>query len=198
MAEALAVTAVALATPPCIHATTKIWVKIAGMLHLSSPAQCNYLLSLIRHTINKSRTELEKGRRAMPPDSVKDFEDKLNKTIDLYNQLVTSHSTAHPKTRLDSAKAAQKASAGLKDIKNCSRKCGDAKLVHAVKTCLYFSKNIQFPDGTIATYHSEGARSRDSQLPGEVTVSQTANSEPGAAQTPPVLVPAPENVVNEG
>ncbi|KAH8804224.1 hypothetical protein DL96DRAFT_636863 [Flagelloscypha sp. PMI_526] len=188
MAEVLAITAVALATPPCIHAVTKIWVKVAGMLHLSSPAQYAYLLSRIRHLINKSRAELEKGSGSMSLDMVKEYGDKLNKNIKLYNQLVILHSTANPKTRLDSLKTARKASARLlKDIRNCSRKCADEKLVQAIKACLNYDQDVRSPDGTIAAYHSDSVHSQVLQLPTDATVAQLARIEPGAAQTPPIL-----------
>ncbi|KAH8804227.1 hypothetical protein DL96DRAFT_1718044 [Flagelloscypha sp. PMI_526] len=199
MAEALAVTAVALATPPCIHAITKIWVKIAGMLHLSSPAQCTYLLSRTRRLINKSRAELEKGCETMSPDMAKDYGDKLNKAIEFYNQMVTSHSTAKPKTRLVSLKTAQKASARLlKDIRNHSQKCADEKLVHAVKTYFDYDQNITSPDGTIAAYHRDGDHSHDSQIPRDTIVTQRYNNEPESAQTPPILPvsPAAESITN--
>ncbi|KAH8804233.1 hypothetical protein DL96DRAFT_636944 [Flagelloscypha sp. PMI_526] len=188
MAEVLAITAVALAAPPSIHALTKIWVKIAGMLHLSSPAQYTYLLSRIRHLIDKSRAELEKGSGAMSPVAVKEYEDKLNKTIELYNRLVTSHSTANHKTRLDALKTAEKASARLlKDIKIYSQKCGDEKLTHAVKTCLAYDQNVRSPDGTIAAYRSNSDHPQNLQLPRDAAALQTAHNESGRAQAPQTL-----------
>ncbi|KAH8804228.1 hypothetical protein DL96DRAFT_636913 [Flagelloscypha sp. PMI_526] len=199
MAEALAAAAVALAAPPCAHAIAKIWVKVAGTLHLSSPAQCTYLLSRIRRLINKSRAELEKGSRAMSPDMVKDYGDKLNKNIKLYNQLVTSHYTANTKARLDSLKTAQKASARLlNDIRICSQKCADEKLVQAVKTCLDYDENIRSPDGTIAAYQSHSVHSQDLQHPTDTAVAHIAANDPEPTQTSRVLslVPASESVIN--
>ncbi|KAH8804230.1 hypothetical protein DL96DRAFT_1686428 [Flagelloscypha sp. PMI_526] len=199
MAEVIAITAVALAIPPCVNALTKIMVKIAAMLHLSSPAQCTYILSRVRRLINQSRAELEKGSGSMSPEAVKEYRDKLNKAIDLYNHLVTSHSAVNPKIRLDSLKTAQKASVRLlKDIKICSRKCADEKLMRAVKTCLDYDQNIESPDGTIAAYHSDGNCSHDLPPPSDATVAHTARNGPGPVQAPPILplLPASESIIN--
>ncbi|KAH8804102.1 hypothetical protein DL96DRAFT_727274 [Flagelloscypha sp. PMI_526] len=205
MAEALAVTAVALATPPGIKAALElvqkanIFVKIAAILHLSSHSQCTHLLSRIRHTINKSRTELQKGSDAMSPDAARDFEDKLNTTIDLYNQLVTSHSAANSKTRLDALKVAEKASTRLlQNIKTSSRKCADEKLAHAIKTCLYYDQHIKSPDGTLAAYQRDAANPRNSQLSSDATVPHSANGEQRSTQSSQVLLPisASEGVVS--
>ncbi|KAH8804222.1 hypothetical protein DL96DRAFT_1631521 [Flagelloscypha sp. PMI_526] len=121
----------------------------------------------------------------MSPNVAKDYEEKLNKAIEFYNQMVTSHSTAQSKTRLVSLKTAQKASARLlKDIRNCSQKCADEKLVQAVKTYFDYDQNITSPDGTIAAYHRNADHSRDPQLPSNAIIAPPANTEPG---TPPIL-----------
>ncbi|KAH8804232.1 hypothetical protein DL96DRAFT_1562840 [Flagelloscypha sp. PMI_526] len=135
----------------------------------------------------------------MSPDAIKDYEDKLNKTIDLYNRLVTSHSAANSKMGLNSVKSTQKASARLlKDIRTYLQKCADEKLVQDVKASLNYDQNMRAPDGAIAAaLYNNGIQFQDSQLPSDAAVSQMENNEPGAAQTPLVrpLVPASETVI---
>ncbi|KAH8804248.1 hypothetical protein DL96DRAFT_1718068 [Flagelloscypha sp. PMI_526] len=159
MAEAIAVAALALAGPPCIRAVmdispgANVWATFAGTLRLSSQAQISIVSYRVLRAINKVRAELEKGRKVLPPDRIRECVDKLNRTIELYNDLVTEHSAADSKTRLGALETAEKASTRLlEDIKSVSRKYGNEKLVKAVKTCLYYDQNIIYPDGTIAAY----------------------------------------------
>ncbi|KAH8804101.1 hypothetical protein DL96DRAFT_1631819 [Flagelloscypha sp. PMI_526] len=157
MAEAIAVAAVALAAPPCIRAVIEItqdatlWVKIAGTLRLSSRARGTVISSRILRAICKIRLELKKSRAVLPVDEVKDFVDKLNRKISLYNKLVTEHSVADTKKRVTALVSVNKSLIRLlQDIKDLARKCADEKLLHDLKTCLYCDENVTYPDGTIA------------------------------------------------
>ncbi|KAH8804099.1 hypothetical protein DL96DRAFT_1718171 [Flagelloscypha sp. PMI_526] len=203
MAEALAVTAVALAAPPCIRAViditrdTSIWVKVGGTLRLSSQAQSTLLSSRIFRVITKIRGELKKATAVLPAEKVEEFVEKLNRTIDLYNSLATAHSVADAKTRREALQSTKQASTCLlHDIKTFSRICANEKLVQAVKTCLYYDQNIAYPDGTIAAYHRDGLDPRPPPTPDQGQ--GTSDAEP----TRPMLLPQPvgsqptETVVN--
>ncbi|KAH8832136.1 hypothetical protein DL96DRAFT_1590023, partial [Flagelloscypha sp. PMI_526] len=185
MAEALAITALALAAPPCIRAVVEIshdanaWVKLAGKLRLSSHAYSTLLETRILRVINKIRVTLKKGSPMLPEDEVKEFVDKLNRTIELYNDVVTAQFIADPKTRTSVLQAAERAATQLlQDIKILLRMRANETLIQSMKTCLSYDPSIKFPDGTIPAHHRGGVGSQSrhtSSTPRNSTAHTTEN-----------------------
>ncbi|KAH8804236.1 hypothetical protein DL96DRAFT_636968 [Flagelloscypha sp. PMI_526] len=191
MAEAIAVAAVALAAPPCIRAVievaqdTTFWVKIIGILRLSSRARGAVISSHILRYICKVRAELKKSRAVLPADQVKDFVDKLSRKITLYNKLVTEHSVADSKKRVNGLVSVKKSLIRLlQDIKDLARKCADEKLLHDLKTCLYCDENVTYPDGTIAAYHRDGVQPQPLSATSVTETAQARTDEMNVATLP--------------
>ncbi|KAH8804280.1 hypothetical protein DL96DRAFT_1686457 [Flagelloscypha sp. PMI_526] len=133
-------------------------------------------MSRIHNLIGKVKLALDDAKVLMPDDEVKEFIDKLNGAIDLHNNLVTVHSGADGKIRLDAFREAEKSLIRLlKEVKDLSRKYANEKLVRDMKTLLNHDDNVSFPDGTVAPYPHGGVSAQPSAIAVEpiATTSET-------------------------
>ncbi|KAH8804250.1 hypothetical protein DL96DRAFT_1631568 [Flagelloscypha sp. PMI_526] len=175
MAEAIPVIGIGLAIAPFVKAVSDlvgdshIRTKLAGALRLSSQSQSTRILLRLRRTIEEIRVELVQSGGVLPAEQATECITKLNGTIQLYNDLVTTHPAVDAKTRLDAIRIAGKASTRLlQEVKNLSRKYANQNLAQSVKKYLHHSQNITVHDGTIATYHRDITHN---QLPSSPTES---------------------------
>ncbi|KAH8804249.1 hypothetical protein DL96DRAFT_1766282, partial [Flagelloscypha sp. PMI_526] len=135
----------------------------------STQAQFTELSTKIRDDLEKVKLELNQASFVAPEILVKDFIDKLSRTIEMHNLLITPHLPADTKIRLNGLqKTAERSAELLQDVTNLSRKYANKIIEQAMRAHLY-EENITFRNGAIASYHADSVHP---QLPPTPTLSR--------------------------